>query len=93
MQRDKAGLEYAGKSQLARAMELLAPLVSARFVSVRPDQRSDPQRTAYETIADLQPDLGPMGGIQAALHAHPRPCLAGAGLRPAVPRPRDAAST
>jgi molybdopterin-guanine dinucleotide biosynthesis protein A len=47
MQRDKANLEYAGKPQLARAMELIAPLVVRAFVSVRPDQQHDPQRAAY----------------------------------------------
>jgi molybdopterin-guanine dinucleotide biosynthesis protein A len=71
MQRDKANLSYAGKSQLARAMELLAPLVTRRFVSVRSDQLEDPRRAAYETIADILPNLGPMGGIHAALHAYP----------------------
>ena len=46
MQRDKASLQYAGKPQLARAMELLTPLVARCFVSVRPDQllRSAPRR-------------------------------------------------
>jgi len=72
MQRDKAGLPYGGKPQLARAMELVAPLVSRAFVSVRPDQLHDPQRTAYGLIADLQPDLGPLAGIQAAQRAHPQ---------------------
>jgi molybdopterin-guanine dinucleotide biosynthesis protein A len=71
MQRDKAGLEYAGQSQLERAMELLTPLVTRCFVSVRPDQLNDPQRTAYDTITDIKPDLGPMGGIHAALHSFP----------------------
>ncbi len=71
MKRDKARLEYAGKPQLDRAMELIAPLVSRAFVSVRAEQRDDPQRTAYETIADLRSDLGPLGGIQAAFNAHP----------------------
>lgn len=72
MQRDKAGLEYAGRAQLARAMELLAPRVARCFVSVRDEQRLEPGRAAYPSIADLQPDLGPIGGIQAALHAHPQ---------------------
>ena len=76
-----------------RAMDLLAPLVARAFVSVRAEQRDDPQRAAYETIADLRDDLGPMGGIHAALHAHPRPRLAGAGLRPAVPRRAQRCST
>jgi molybdenum cofactor guanylyltransferase len=71
MKRDKARLEYAGKPQLDRAMELIAPLVSRAFVSVRAEQRDDPQRTAYDTIADMRNDLGPLGGIQAAFHAHP----------------------
>jgi molybdopterin-guanine dinucleotide biosynthesis protein A len=71
MQRDKAGLEYGGKSQLTRAMELLTPLVKRCFVSVRPDQLNDPQRSAYDTITDVKPDLGPIGGIHAALHSHP----------------------
>jgi molybdenum cofactor guanylyltransferase len=71
MLRDKASLEYAGKPQLVRAMELLAPLVGRAFVSVRAEQSRDPQRTAYAVITDLKPDLGPIGGIQAALAAHP----------------------
>ena len=71
MQRDKASLEYAGKSQLARAMELLTPLVARCFVSVRADQLDDLHRAAYDTIADIRPNLGPIGGIHAALHAYP----------------------
>jgi molybdopterin-guanine dinucleotide biosynthesis protein A len=71
MQRDKANLEYAGKSQLARAMELLTPLVARCFVSVRTDQLDDPARAAYDAIADIKPNLGPIGGIHAALHAYP----------------------
>ena len=71
MARDKAALEYAGRSQLERAMTLLAPLVSKSFVSVRSDQLADPQRAAYSCIVDLQPDLGPISGIHAALHADP----------------------
>ena len=71
MARAKAGLEYAGRSQLARAMALLAPLVPKSFVSVRSDQLVDPERARYPCIADLQPDLGPISGIHAALHADP----------------------
>jgi molybdenum cofactor guanylyltransferase len=72
MQRDKAALEYAGQSQLERAARLLEPLVARLFVSVRPDQLQDPQRARYACIADRQPDLGPIGGLHAALHAHPQ---------------------
>jgi molybdopterin-guanine dinucleotide biosynthesis protein A len=71
MGRDKASLEYAGKPQLVRAMELLAPLVSRAFVSVRLEQAQKSDQHAYPTIADLTPDLGPLGGIQAALATHP----------------------
>jgi len=71
MRRDKAGLPYAGTPQLERAMQLLEPLISRCFVSVRADQLSDPQRAAHDTIADVKPDLGPIGGIQAALQAFP----------------------
>ena len=71
MQRDKAKLEYDGRPQLERAMELILPWVARAHVSVRADQRDDPQRAVYDTLTDLTPDLGPVGGIQAALHAHP----------------------
>lgn len=70
MQRDKAALEYAGQTQLARAMALLEPLVTRTFVSVRVDQLADPRRASFECIADALPELGPIGGIHAALHAH-----------------------
>ena len=70
MQRDKAALEYAGQTQLSRAIALLEPLVARTFVSVRADQLNDPQRAGHECIADALPDLGPIGGIHAALHAH-----------------------
>ena len=71
MQRDKAAIEYAGRTQLERAMALLEPLVVRAFVSVRADQRDDPQRSAYECIVDALPECGPIGGIHAALKAHP----------------------
>ncbi|HEY3730566.1 MAG TPA: NTP transferase domain-containing protein [Steroidobacteraceae bacterium] len=71
MQRDKAALPYGGKSQLGRAMDLLAPQVERAFVSVRSDQVHEPSRSAFDTIADLKSDLGPIAGIHAALHAHP----------------------
>lgn len=71
MQRDKAVLAYAGQSQLARAVALLEPLVARAFVSVRADQRSEPQRRRYPLIVDQLPDLGPIGGIHAALRTHP----------------------
>jgi molybdenum cofactor guanylyltransferase len=71
MQRDKATLEYNGQTQLQRALVLLQPLVARCFLSVREDQRQDPLRAAAEHIVDRVPDLGPLGGIHAALHAQP----------------------
>ncbi len=71
MRRDKAVLDYAGKPQLARAMDLIAPLVARAFVSVRPDQQRDPQRAVFPQIVDLRPGLGPLAGIEAAQQAHP----------------------
>jgi molybdopterin-guanine dinucleotide biosynthesis protein A len=71
MQRDKAALEYDGKPQLVRTMDLLRPLVARAFVSVRQDQRTESTRASYDAIADVYPDLGPIGGIHAALHNYP----------------------
>jgi molybdopterin-guanine dinucleotide biosynthesis protein A len=71
MQRDKASLEYQGTPQLVRAMDLLRAFAAQAFVSVRTDQGNDATRAAYQTITDVIPDLGPIGGIHAALHAHP----------------------
>ncbi len=72
MQRDKAALEYAGQTQLARALALLEPLVARSYVSVRAEQLADPRRAAQACIADLLPELGPIAGIHAALDAHPQ---------------------
>jgi molybdenum cofactor guanylyltransferase len=71
MQRDKAALAYLGKPQLVRAMELLAPLVARSFISIRQEQQYDPLRSSYESLVDLVPDLGPIGGIHAALQTYP----------------------
>ena len=72
MQRDKAALEYHGRTQLQRAVALLEPLVARLFLSVRPDQQQDPLRATHEQIVDRVPNGGPLGGIHAALHAHPQ---------------------
>ena len=74
MRRDKAALIYHGRSQLDRAVELLARHVERVFVSVRPDQRDDPARARFEQIADgpAHAGLGPIAGIAAAQAAHPQ---------------------
>lgn len=72
MGHDKAALQFDGREQLTRALDLLAPLVARCFVSVRPDQRADPLRAGYPQILD-RPDgpTGPLAGIRAAQLACP----------------------
>ena len=71
MQRDKATLEYAGRTQLERAIELITPLVERVFVSVRPDQTGDPLRARFAQIVDSGEVEGPIAGIVAAQSRHP----------------------
>ncbi len=71
MQRDKAALSYHGRTQLEWAMELVQPLVERAFVSVRPDQATDPVRAKFAQVVDTREDLGPIAGILAAQAAHP----------------------
>jgi molybdopterin-guanine dinucleotide biosynthesis protein A len=71
MQRDKAALEYAGRSQLERAVELITPLVERVFVSVRPDQAGDPLRARFTQVVDSGEVAGPIAGIMAAQSRHP----------------------
>jgi molybdopterin-guanine dinucleotide biosynthesis protein A len=71
MGRDKAAIEYHGRSQLQHAFDLLSSVCERSFVSVRPDQRSDPTRAAMPQIADRHVNIGPLAGIGAALDAHP----------------------
>lgn len=71
MHRDKAGLEYHGRTQLAHAWERLSEVVERAFVSVRPDQVDDVLRRVYPQIVDQQPGLGPLAGILAAQATHP----------------------
>jgi molybdopterin-guanine dinucleotide biosynthesis protein A len=71
MQNDKAALPYHGRSQLAEAMRLVAPLVARAFVSVRKDQIDDPLRARFAQIIDRQENLGPIAGIVAAQEEYP----------------------
>jgi molybdopterin-guanine dinucleotide biosynthesis protein A len=72
MGRDKAALEYHGRSQLQWTLELVSEMCSASFVSVRPDQRDEPTRSAFPQVVDLRPGIGPIAGITAALQQHPK---------------------
>ncbi|HTL91120.1 MAG TPA: NTP transferase domain-containing protein, partial [Steroidobacteraceae bacterium] len=71
MRTDKAALLYAGRSQLERAMELIAPHVERAYVSVRADQGEDPLRARFAQIRDLHDNLGPVAGLLAAQARHP----------------------
>jgi molybdopterin-guanine dinucleotide biosynthesis protein A len=71
MGRDKATLQYHGRSQLEWAFELLDSVCEKTFVSVRPDQSNEITRVKLPQIVDLQPGIGPIAGISAALEAHP----------------------
>ena len=71
MQRDKAALEYQGKTQLQRAFELASRHVGQVFVSLRAEQTSDPTRAHLPMIVDLAGGRGPIVGIRSALAAHP----------------------
>ena len=71
MGRDKATLNYHGRSQLNWAFELLDSVCEKTFVSVRPDQRDEPTRAALPQIVDAQPGIGPIAGIGAALESFP----------------------
>ena len=71
MRRDKAALAYQGRTQLERAMALLAPHVVRAFVSVRAGQGSDAVRARFAQIPDAHENIGPIAGLLAAQAQHP----------------------
>ena len=71
MQRDKAALEYRGKTQLDRTFELASRHVAKVFVSVRANQISDPTRARHPMIVDSVSGEGPLVGIRSTLAAYP----------------------
>src|SRR5689334_14779389 len=71
MQTDKAALSFHGQPQLHWAYALLSDVCGQTFVSVRPDQRSEPTRAALPQIIDRQPGIGPIAGIAAAQEEFP----------------------
>jgi len=66
MQRDKASLAFAGETQLARAMRLVAAHTTRAYVSVRPEQRAEAERARWPQVEDRLVDVGPAAGILAA---------------------------
>ncbi len=66
MQRDKATLEFAGQTQLARAMQLVAAYCERAFVSVRAEQQDEDERARFPQVLDRLDGVGPAAGILAA---------------------------
>jgi len=71
MGRDKAALQFHGRSQVDWAFELLSRHCERVFVSVRPGQLAEPNRAAYPAIVDRHDGAGPIAGIAAAQHDYP----------------------
>ena len=71
MGRDKALLEYGGRSQIARMMTLLGDYVDRAFVSTSTEQHDEPERRRFDRIVDRYEDMGPLAGILSAMDAHP----------------------
>ncbi len=72
MQKDKAALNYHGRTQLEWAVSLLKPYAERVFVSVRPDQTADPVRSRFDLIVDAHENVGPIAGILAAQAKFPQ---------------------
>ena len=71
MGRDKALLRRDGRSQLDSAFKLVEDFTERQFVSVRPDQQADPERSRFPQIVDQHEDAGPVAGILAAMCEYP----------------------
>jgi molybdenum cofactor guanylyltransferase len=72
MRRDKAALEYHGRTQLEWAFELVSPLCAETYVSVREAQRHDPVRNRFPLVVDKEVGEGPIAGIYSAMTTHPQ---------------------
>lgn len=68
MGRDKAALCYGDKPQAVVMRELLARCCRQVFLSTR---RGQPAQPGLPEIHDVVENIGPMGGILSAFHAHP----------------------
>jgi molybdenum cofactor guanylyltransferase len=71
MGRDKALLTRDGSTQLRRTVDLLERHVDRTFVSTRPDQAEEPERSRFRQIVDRYSGIGPVAGILAALEQQP----------------------
>jgi molybdopterin-guanine dinucleotide biosynthesis protein A len=71
MHTDKAALAYHGRTQLEWAFDLVSPLCSETYVSVREAQRNDPVRSRFPLLVDGNIGEGPIAGIYSAMTTHP----------------------
>jgi len=69
---DKALLMRDGQSQLSLAVALLARHLPQVFVSARPDQAEEAERSRFAQIVDRYDDMGPVAGILSALEHDPK---------------------
>lgn len=67
---DKALVKIGGEPLLVKVIRSLEPVAAS--VTVVADRRGKYRDLGIDTIADLQPDLGPLGGLQAALSHYGR---------------------
>ena len=71
MGRDKAVLVRDGRSQLDYLADVVGRVAGRVFVSVRAEQRGEPERSRHATIVDRYDDLGPVAGILSAMDEYP----------------------
>ncbi len=71
MHRDKALLDYHGRSQMEFCVDLLKPYCEKIFLSCRNDQSGAAEFSRFAQVHDTFLDMGPMGGILSAFRAHP----------------------
>lgn len=68
---DKALLQRGGRSQLEHVADLLATVTERVFVSVREEQRQEPERQRHAQIVDRFEGIGPVAGILSAMSEYP----------------------
>lgn len=68
---DKALLQRDGRSQLDYVADLLGKVTDGVFVSVREEQRREPERRRHAQIVDRFEGIGPVAGILSAMAEHP----------------------
>ncbi len=72
MKKDKALLNYNGRSQALEAFDLLSDVCVKTFISSRKDQWDSVDLNSYPQISDRFLDMGPAGGVLSAQWEHPK---------------------